>query len=135
LAGNRPRNGDNADAWIQVDTEQPTARLVSALYGKGVEANSLVIEYSAQDDFFGDRPITLSYSEIPAGPWTTISHGLRNTGRFVWPTDPTLPRRVYLKLEAHDEAGNIGEHRLDVPVDIEGLAPRGRIQGFRPISQ
>ena len=135
LAGNRPRNGDNADAWIQVDTERPTARITSALYGKGVEANSLVVEFSAQDVYFGERPITLSYSEIPAGPWTTITNGLKNSGRFVWPADPTLPRRVYLKLEAFDEAGNLGEHILDVPVDIEGLAPRGRIQGFRPISQ
>jgi hypothetical protein len=135
LAGNRPQNGDNADAWIQVDTEIPSARLTSALYGKGVEANSLVIEYTASDNYFGERPITLSYSEIPTGPWTTISNGLQNTGRFVWPSDPTLPRRVYLKLEAFDQAGNVGEHRLDVPVDIEGLAPRGRIQGFRPITQ
>jgi hypothetical protein len=135
LAGNRPQNGDNADAWIHVDTDLPSARIISALYGKGVEANSLVIEYSASDHFFGERPITLSYSELPTGPWTTISNGLQNTGRYVWLSDPTLPRRVYLKLEAFDQAGNVAEHRLDVPVDIEGLAPRGRIQGFRPITQ
>jgi hypothetical protein len=135
LAGNRPRNGDNADAWIHVDTDLPTARITSALYGKGVEANSLVIEFTAGDNHFGERPITLSYSELPTGPWTTISNGLQNTGRYVWPSDPSLPRRVYLRLEAFDQAGNIGEHRLDVPVDIEGLAPRGRIQGFRPITQ
>ena len=134
LAGNRPSNGDNADAWIHVDTEKPTARISSALYGKGTESSSLVVEYLAKDAYFGERPITLSYSELPTGPWTTIANGMRNTGRFVWPADPTLPRRVYLKLEAHDEAGNIGEHRLDIPVDIEGLAPRGRIQGFRPIT-
>lgn len=133
LAGNRPSNGDNADAWIHVDTEKPTARISTALYGKGTEASSLVIEYNAQDSHFGERPITFSYSELPSGPWTTISNGVRNTGRFIWPADPSLPRRVYLKIEAHDEAGNIGEHRLDIPIDIEGLAPRGRIQGFRPI--
>ncbi|MDZ4847817.1 MAG: hypothetical protein SGI77_00860 [Pirellulaceae bacterium] len=134
LAGNRPQNGDNADAWIQVDTERPSARIQSALYGKGTDANSLVVDFKAEDAYFGERPVSLMYSELPTGPWTTIANGMRNTGRYVWPSDPTLPRRVYLKLEAHDEAGNIGEHRLDVPVDIEGLAPRGRIQGFRPIT-
>lgn len=133
LAGNRPRNGDNADAWIHVDTEMPTARIHSALYGKGAEAGSLVVEYSAKDAFFGERPIAFSFSELPTGPWTTIASGVRNSGRFVWPADPNLPRRVYLRIEAHDEAGNIAEHKMDVPVDIEGLAPRGRIQGFRPL--
>ncbi len=133
LASNRPRNGDNADAWIHVDTEMPTARISSALYGKGAEAGSLVIEYSAKDRFFGERPIAFSFSELPTGPWTTIASGVRNTGRFVWPADPSLPRRIYLRIEAHDEAGNVAEHKMDLPVDIEGLAPRGRIQGFRPL--
>ncbi len=134
LASNRPRNGDNADAWIHVDTEIPSARIHSAQYGKGTEAGSMVIEYLARDSFFGERPVSLSYSELPSGPWVTIANGLRNTGRYVWMSDPNLPPRVYLKLEAHDEAGNIGEHRMDVPIDIAGLAPRGRIQGFRPIT-
>lgn len=132
LAGNRPRNGDNADAWVHVDTQVPLARIQSALHGKGAEAGGLVIEYTARDDYFGEKPITFLYSELPTGPWTTIATGLPNSGRFVWKADPNLPPRVYLKLEAFDEAGNVGEHRMDLPVDMEGLRPRGRIQGFRP---
>ncbi len=132
LAGNRPRNGDNADAWVHVDTQVPQARIQSALPGKGAEAGGLVIEYMARDDYFGDKPISFLYSELPTGPWTTIATGLPNSGRFVWKADPHLPPRVYLKLEAFDEAGNVAEHRMDLPVDMEGLRPRGRIQGFRP---
>jgi hypothetical protein len=135
MTANRPRNGDNADAWIFVDTKVPSARLVSAVYGRGAESGSLVIEFSAQDEQFSDRPIKLSYSEVPTGPWTTIVSGCENSGRYVWRADPNLPPRVYLQLEAFDQAGNIGAHRLELPVDIEGLAPRGRIQGFRPIPQ
>ena len=135
LTANRPRNGDNADAWISVDTQLPTARLVSALYGRGNESGSLVIEFNAQDEHFSDRPIKLSYSELPTGPWVTIVSGHENSGRYLWKADPNLPRRVYIRLEAFDQAGNIGTHILDLPVDIEGLAPRGKIQGFRPIPQ
>jgi len=135
MTANRPRNGDNADAWIFVDTKLPSARLVSAVYGRGNESGSLVIEFSAQDEQFSDRPIKLSYSEVPSGPWTTIVSGYENSGRYVWRADPNLPARVYLQIEAFDQAGNIGVHRLELPVDIEGLAPRGRIQGFRPIPQ
>lgn len=133
LASNRPRNGDNADAWIHVDVQSPQVKLVSALYGKGKESGSMVIEYRADDDFFTDRPITLQYSQNPNGPWINIVSGARNNGRYVWAADPSLPPTIYLRIEAYDAAGNVSVNQLDLPVDVEGLAPRGRIQGFRPI--
>ncbi len=133
LASNRPRNGDNADAWIHVDIQEPQVKIASALYGKGKESGSLVIEYRASDDYFSERPITLLYSQTPTGPWTTIATGVRNNGRYAWPADPNLPTSIFLKIEAHDLAGNVGVNQLDLPIDVEGLAPRGRIQGFRPI--
>lgn len=133
LASNRPRNGDNADAWIHVDIQEPQVKIASALYGKGKESGSLVIEYRASDDYFSERPITLLYSQTPTGPWTTIATGVRNNGRYGWPADPNLPTSIFLKIEAHDLAGNVGVNQLDLPIDVEGLAPRGRIQGFRPI--
>ena len=133
LASNRPRNGDNADAWIHVDTRQPQVKLTSALYGKGTEAGALVIEYKASDAYFSERPITLSYSETPDGPWNNIASGVKNSGRYVWPADPSLPPTIYLRIEAHDAAGNLAVHCLEHPIEVQGLAPRGRIQGFRPI--
>ena len=133
LASNRPRNGDNADAWIHVDTELPQARITSALYGKGKESGSLVIEYRAADEYLPERPIVLSYSETPEGPWNIVASGVRNQGRYVWPADPSLPPTIYLKLEAYDLAGNVAVHRLESPIEVQGLAPRGRIHGLRPI--
>ena len=133
LASNRPRNGDNADAWIHVDTELPQARITSALYGKGKESGSLVIEYRAADEYLPERPIVLSYSETPEGPWIIVASGVRNQGRYVWPADPSLPPTIYLKLEAYDLAGNVAVHRLESPIEVQGLAPRGRIQGLLPI--
>jgi hypothetical protein len=53
----------------------------------------------------------------------------------LWAGNPNMPRRVYLKIEAYDRAGNVFVDRMELPVDLEGLAPRGRIQGFRPIAQ
>ncbi len=135
LANHRPIPGDDADAWIQVDTQKPTARIVSAQYGQGQEAGQLIIEYTANDEFLAERPILLSYSQTPEGPWTTIEAEIPNTGRFAWKGNPNLPRRVYLKIEAYDRAGNVFTDRMELPVDLEGLAPRGRIQGFRPIPQ
>ena len=135
LAGRRPLPTDKADAWIQVDTAIPKARILSALNGKGSEAGTIVIEYQAIDDHFPERPISIYYAESPKGPWIPATQGARNNGRFVWTTDPSLPEKVYLRLDAVDSAGNAGTHVLDLPVDVQGSAPRGRIQGFHPRPQ
>ncbi len=133
LASNRPRNGDNADSWIHVDVRQPQVKILSALFGRGNEAGKMIIEYQASDEFFPERPISFLYSQTPDGPWTSIAAGARNNGRYVWSADLSLPPTIFLRLEANDSAGNVGVNQLDLPIDVEGLAPRGRIQGFRPI--
>lgn len=132
VASRRPLPGDGPDAWIRVDTVSPQARIVSALHGKGSEAGSLIIGYQAADEFFGDRPLSLSWSASPKGPWRTFANGARNHGRYVWIPEAGIPPTVYLRLEAVDAAGNVTSHQLDLPVDIQGVSPRGRIQGVRP---
>ena len=132
LASRRPLPGDAADSWIEVDTTVPRVRILSALAGKGTDAGALVIEYQAIDEHFIERPINLFYSETLLGPWTPITQGAKNQGRFAWSGDIHVPEKVYLKIQAIDAAGNIGEHVLDLPVDVQSAAPRGKIQGFRP---
>jgi len=39
-----------------------------------------------------------------------------------------------LRLEARDQAGNVGVFQLKQMIDISGLVPRGRIRGVRPVS-
>jgi hypothetical protein len=133
IVSNRPREGDSADVWINVDTNVPSIKITRAVYGEGPEDGLLVIDYSCQDGHLVERPIALAYSERPEGPWTEIATGLANSGLYLWKAHHTLPNKIYLKIECVDKAGNVGSHRLDLPIDIRGLAPRGVIQGFRPI--
>ncbi len=133
VATNRPIAGDQADVWIEVDSQSPAVMILSAQYGRGVDTGSLVIEYQASDAYMIEGPISLSISETSAGPWTTVATGHANNGRMVWLAQPGLPRQVYLRMEALDRAGNIGEHRFELPIDIGALSPRGKIQGIRPI--
>ena len=134
VASNQPRSGDPADAWIYVDIKAPDVKIISAVYGAGNEAGHLVIDYACADEQLIDRPISISFSDRRDGPWTTVASGLKNTGRYLWPAEPNLPKRIYLRMEAVDRAANIGVYRLDLPIDVEGLTPRGRIKGFRPIT-
>lgn len=133
VVSNRPREGDSADVWINVDTTLPTVKITRAVYGEGPEDGLLVIDYTCEDGHLVDRPITLAFSERADGPWTPIASGLANTGIYLWKADPSLPEKIYLKLEGVDKAGNIAAHRLNLPIDIRGLVPRGIIQGFRAI--
>ena len=133
LTGRGPSSGDKPDIWIQVDTQSPLAQITSVPYGRGEEAGRLVINYSVADSHLVLRPITLSYSDLPEGPWIAIEDGLRNEGRYLWKPDSHVPDRIYLRLDARDRAGNMGVHILNQPIDVSGLVPRGTIHGVVPV--
>jgi hypothetical protein len=130
----RPLPGETPDIVVVVDEVKPLVRITGARYGEGDQTGSLVIQYECQDDHLQPRPITLSMSDRVDGPWTTIAAGLRNEGVYHWPADPGLPRRMYLRIDATDQAGNVGTYVLNTPIDTQGLAPRARIRGFRPLT-
>lgn len=133
LISNRPKDGDTADVWINIDTQKPVARITRAMYGEGREDGMLVIDYTCGDSNLTSRPITLFYSASGDGEWKRIAAGLKNSELYIWKPPTNLPEQIYLKLEAMDKAGNVGVYRLDFPIDVKGLAPRGRIKGVRPI--
>jgi hypothetical protein len=133
LTGQGPSTGDEADMWVQVDTQSPLAHITSVPYGRGDEAGRLVVNYSAADDLLTLRPITLSYGDNPNGPWIPIGEGLRNEGRFVWKPQSNVPDQIYLRIDALDKAGNVGVHVLSQVIDVSGLVPRGTIRGVVPV--
>lgn len=133
LASPRPLPGDLPDMMVVVDKDEPIVRLSGARYGVGDHTGALVIEYQCEDANLPQRPVTLAFSPRIDGPWTTIAGGLRNDGQYIWPADPDLPRSFYLRIDAKDQAGNVGTYILDRPIDAQGLAPRARIQGFQTL--
>lgn len=132
LASQTPRSGDLADLWIGVDTTKPTVEITSAAYGSGDHGGQLDIRWTAADLHLANRPITLSFSSQPDGPWTTIAAGLPNSGQYYWRVDSRVPDEFYLRIEVRDEAGNIAVHRLDQPLQSAGLTPKASIRGFLP---
>jgi len=108
LGAQPPRSGELPDIIIGVDTTKPTARILSADRGVGAESGHLIVSYEAADTMLTARPISLLYGPTSGGPWTAIVAGLDNTGRYAWPIDQRTPPGIYLRLEARDEAGNIG---------------------------
>ena len=134
LASPRPMSGEAPDIVVVVDRERPVVRITGAQYGEGDRIGCLVIQYECSDAHLKQRPVALSFSDGPEGPWTTIAAGLRNDGQYIWKADPHLPRQLFLRIDATDAAGNTTSSILDQPIDAQGLAPRARIRGFQTIS-
>lgn len=132
-SGRNPGRGDLPDMWIRVDVTAPTGQLLAAPYGRGADAGALVIQWRAEDDDLGERPIKLSWSRLADGPWTSIVTGHPNGGSYVWRTSAEIPEQVYLQLEVTDAAGNVTTTATTRPIDLTGLVPRGRILSADPV--
>ncbi|MCH7729438.1 MAG: hypothetical protein IH991_23620 [Planctomycetes bacterium] len=131
IAGEPPRDGDAADIWIGVDTTKPIATITSAPLAN--DGTQLLVNWEAQDRHLSERPITLSFAEIPNGPLTTIAAGLPNKVQYVWTIDPHVPPQIYLRLDVRDAAGNQATYQLARPIRLDARVPTGRILGFDPL--
>ena len=134
LARRQPIQGDPADIWLRVDTTAPEARIQSASFGAGNQAGNLVIRWQANDLALAQRPISLYYREKSTEKWTTIASGLENSGTYAWPVSPLVPDAIHLRLDAQDEAGNIGSYQHPTPITLLGLAPESRIRAIQPLA-
>ncbi len=135
LSAPAPRGADDADMWIEVDTTDPFVEITSTPYGSGIDAGKLVINWEVDDRHLLTAPVSLFYATHPDGPWKEIATGLENVGNYRWKVSRSMPRRVYLRLEAIDVAGNKGTYILDKSIDLAGLVPRGRIRSVTPIEK
>ena len=102
--------------------------------GQSQDAGTLFIRWHAEDAALADRPITLTFSDRPTGPWSTIAAGLDNTGQYGWRPDARVPDRIYLRIEARDQAGNVGTFDAPQPISIDRIRPGGRIQNAHSIN-
>ncbi len=131
-----PQSGDPPKIWIGVDLTKPTVRITSAAQGSDADSNNLNISWQASDNMMlAARPISLSFSQTPGGPWIPMASGLANTGHYSWPIDNQTPSRIYLRIEARDEAGNIGVYETTQPVAVDQMVPKARIRDVHPVGQ
>ncbi len=132
LGGLPPHSGDAPDLWVMVDMTKPNVRLIDATAGNGAHAGELLIRWEASDASLAARPITLLFTDRPGGQWSIIAAGLDNSGQYAWRPDSRAPDRIYLRIEARDEAGNVGSFEANQPVTLDRIRPEGHIRSVRP---
>jgi hypothetical protein len=131
-----PLPGDVPGIWIGIDLTRPVGRITLAQQGIGRDGDKLFIAWEASDNHeLAAKPIALSYSERLGSPWTSIAAGLENTGRFTWQLSGSLPQRLYLRLEVHDAAGNMGIYETPEPVPLNLSSPAAQLRDLRPLGR
>jgi hypothetical protein len=124
--GQGPRSGEAPQLWVAVDWTRPLVSLLGV--GADPHTHTIVVRWSANDDHLSSRPITVSYAEQVAGPWTSLAANLKNTGTYWGPVPPGMPSRCYIRVEAADQAGNVGEAHTLTPVSLEAAQVERNVQ-------
>jgi hypothetical protein len=135
LGGGReaPTEGDQPQIWIQVDLTKPTVFLSGVHVTNG--SHTVEINWTARDDNFGRKPITLSYAESASGPWMPIAAGIENTGAYTWQVPASTPSSIYVRVEATDLAGNVDSSTTPSPVKIDLSQPSVTNVQLKPVPQ
>ena len=132
LGDRPPQIGDRPQMWIEVDTTKPVVQLLNVLVSTGADKGKLKISWQARDKNLSREPITLSYAEQRAGPWTTIAEKIPNVSPHTWLMPERIPYQFHLKVEAIDQAGNIGEAVTDALIKVDLAQPKVKILTVEP---
>ncbi|VTS07384.1 hypothetical protein [Tuwongella immobilis] len=157
LSRGAPAAGDAPDMRVEVDLTSPVVKIYQPIPDPK-QRDVLVIRWEALDSNLAQDPITLEWSEGPDGPWrpmvsaapvatdrntvgisTPLPIGtpqrIANTGSYPWRLPMNMPtHRVYLRITAHDLAGNVAEARTPQPIQVDLNKPVAKIQGILQIS-
>jgi hypothetical protein len=124
-----PGQDEPPEIRVEVDTTPPDAKLWK-LEPDPTRRDTLIWTWTVSDRNLGPNPVTLQWAEKRDGSWQTVAADLPNTGRYAWQLQPNIPYRIYLRLIAHDRAGNISVAETDTPQLIDLREPEGRLTGI-----
>jgi hypothetical protein len=127
-----PASGTPPEFLVEIDVTPPDVRPTSA---RREEDGALRVTWEATDARMGGDPISLFFGPSPAGPWTELVTRHPNTGVFSCPSGPRTNEAVFLRIEATDEAGNVGSCVADHPIPFEIAPPTARIRSIRPLER
>jgi hypothetical protein len=124
-----PRQGDQADWWIEVDKSAPKIKLTDLQSGSREDNYAVHIRWTAEDRNLADEPIELYYAASREGPWHPIAKGLRNDGHYRWNAPGEAGREAFIRVVARDKAGNAALSEITKPWPLDdGTRPQAIIR-------
>ena len=129
LAAPAPKYGDAPQMWVEVDETKPVVKMIDCRVGKGPDAGALFVKWEATDTNLAAKPVTICTGKTKEGPWTPVASGLEATGEHIWQMPKDMPYEFYVRVEAADRAGNVGEAIVHEVMRVDHARPRGTILG------
>jgi hypothetical protein len=130
-SGRTPLEGDAPQVWVEVDLTKPTVRLMGVDVERTDAGRQFTICWRTADKNLAANPVSLHYAAQPNGPWKPIATRLENAGQYVWSLPADAPRQLFVRVQAADKAGNIGEAQTKSA--IEDTTPTVSIQNIEAI--
>lgn len=92
-----------------IDVTAPAVSLTSPVGGEVWDTGSAhAITWTATDNV-GVDSVSIEYSATGAsGPWSTLAHGLANSGSWSWTLPSAASDSAHVRVRAIDRQGNIG---------------------------
>jgi hypothetical protein len=138
LSKGPPVSGDLPDMRVDVDLTPPVVKIYEPIPDPNSK-DTMLLRWQAVDRNLAVDPITLEWAEQPDGPWQPIVAGdgnsgakrMPNSGQHAWKLPQSFPtHRVYLRVTARDNAGNIADARTPHPILVDLNKPVAKIQGI-----
>ncbi len=129
-----PKAGEAPQMWVVIDLTKPQVKINRVQAQRSADGGVLTIQWSAHDTYLETQPITILYADENKGNWQPIARSIDNQGQYVWRLPPEVPPRIFVRVEARDKAGNVGQATTEQPVIVDLSQPRGRLIGVDPAS-
>lgn len=123
-----PKEGELPQVWVEVDLTRPSVQITTTELKSTPQEQRLSIRWDASDKNLTARPITLSYAEKQEGPWTVLAANLENSGKYEWAFPVSVPKRIFVRIEAADLVGHIGQAQTVESVLIDRSRPKVNIR-------
>jgi hypothetical protein len=125
--GPRPPDlGQLPQIWVVVDEKAPVVDIHSVTVGDGPDSGYITVNWRATDEHLRAQPITIKYSPTGTeGSWKDLQTSLENTGtcRCSVKDISATHYEFYVRVEAIDEAGNVGSAQTKETEKIDLKVP------------
>lgn len=129
-----PQPNDLPEVRVSVDRTPPIVQLLPLEHGQDLDANKVIITWTAHDQDLAETPVALFYSMAPTGPWEAIQGWHPNSGRYRWTIPATLDQPFYVRLDVKDNSGNVTRVYAEKPFLVDRAQPRARVTEVEPLT-
>lgn len=132
-AARAPALGEAPQIWVEVDETPPEVRIDGVTVGEGADDGFITVNWTAADKWLKPNGITIKYATADAKDnWQVLQPNLPHTRTARISTAPLgKAYEFYLRVEAQDEAGNVGHDQTKDTVKVDTKEPK--VTGIRVI--